>query len=178
MTSRSGALTLEPMIALLFPAPQARRGGVRRCRDFIVGPLLTAVRPGDAAERGKPIALWPCAHDHPRPNSLSIRQRRPSPRGHISGSHRCSTTVFLFRFRRHGGLWFLPNCGVSQTGRNDRLPSVRAPTTRHGPVAVKDRWLSFGSAIGYQQKFALVTCDTAFIGITAFLYSTFYYTNV
>src|SRR5262249_53045780 len=135
--------------SIVVPCASSETRGCTKGRDFIIGPLLTAVRPGHAAERGKPIAPWPCANDHPRPNSLSVRQRRPSPRGHISGSHRCSTTVFLFRFRRHGGLWFLPNCGVSQTGRNDRLPSVRAPTTRHGPVAVKDRWLSFSSAIGY-----------------------------
>jgi hypothetical protein len=77
------------------------------------------------------------------------------------------------------GLWFLLDDGVSQTGSNDQLVSFGSLTTRYRSIAIVDRGLSFGSAISRQQKFAVIACDSAFIGIAAFLlYCTLYYTNL
>ena len=84
-----------------------------------------------------------------------------------------SLPLHLFR------LWFSLNGGVSQTGSNDQLASFRPLTTRHRSIAIVDRWLSFGSAISRQQKFAVIARDSAFIGIAAFLcYCTLYYADL
>jgi hypothetical protein len=76
------------------------------------------------------------------------------------------------------GLWFSLNGGVSQTGSDNHLLSFRTPTTRHRSIPIVDRWLSFGSAISRQQKFVVITSDTAFIGIAAFLDRTLHYANL
>ena len=77
------------------------------------------------------------------------------------------------------GLWFLLNRGVSQTGSNDQLVSFRTPTTRHRPIVIVNRGLSFGSAISHQQKFTVIACDSALIGFAALLlYCSLYYTNL
>jgi hypothetical protein len=77
------------------------------------------------------------------------------------------------------GLLFLLNGGVSQTDSNDQLVFFRAATTRRRSISTVDRWRSFGSAISHQQKFTVIACDFAFIGIAAFLLSCMlYYTNL